>query len=73
MLTGCYQRLFMAGAYCNEFLRESTPDRIQGYGVWDAMQADYLTMRAEARLIRAYTYLMLCDLYGNVPIIDETV
>lgn len=73
VLTGCYQRLFMAGAYCNEFLRESTPDRIQSYGVWDVMQGDYLTMRAEARLIRAYTYLMLCDLYGNVPLIDETV
>lgn len=73
VLTGCYQRLYMAGAYCNEFLRASTESSIKGYGVWEQMSNDYLTMRAEARLIRAYTYLMLCDLYGNVPVIDENV
>lgn len=73
VLTGCYQRLYMAGAYCNEFLRESTPGKIQGYGMWNELQNEYQTMRAEVRLIRAYTYLMLCDLYANVPIIDENV
>lgn len=73
VLTGCYQRLYMAGAYCNEFLRESTEGSIKGHGLWDALKDDYLAMRAEARLIRAYTYLMLCDLYANVPIIDENV
>ena len=73
VVTWTYQRLYMAVAYCNEFLRECTPEKMQERGVWDAMSADYLTLRAEARFIRAYCYSMLCDLYGNVPIIDEYV
>lgn len=73
VVTWTYQRLYMAIAYCNEFLRECTPEKMQERGVWDAMSADYLTLRAEARFIRAYCYSMLCDLYGNVPIIDEYV
>ena len=73
VVTWTYQRLYMSVAYCNEFLRECTPEKMQERGVWDEMSADYLNYRAEARFIRAYCYSMLCDLYGNVPIIDETV
>ena len=73
VVTWTYQRLYMSVAYCNEFLRECTPEKMQERGVWEEMSADYLNYRAEARFIRAYCYSMLCDLYGNVPIIDETV
>lgn len=73
VVTWTYQRLYMAIAYCNEFLRECTPAKMQERGVWNDMSADYLNYRAEARFIRAYCYSMLCDLYGNVPIIDENV
>ena len=73
VVTWTYQRLYMAIAYCNEFLRECTPDKMQARGVWDEMSADYLNYRAEARFIRAYCYSMLCDLFGSVPVIDENV
>ena len=73
VVTWTYQRLYMAIVYCNEFLRECTPAKMQERGVWNDMSADYLNYRAEARFIRAYCYSMLCDLYGNVPIIDENV
>lgn len=73
VVTWTYQRLYMSIAYCNEFLRECTPEKMQERGVWNDMSADYLNYRAEARFIRAYCYSMLCDLYGNVPIIDESV
>ena len=73
VITWTYQRLYMSIAYCNEFLRECTPDKMRGYGVWNEMSADYLNYRAEARFIRAYCYSMLCDLFGGVPYIDEGV
>lgn len=73
VVTWTYQRLYMSIAYCNEFLRQCTPSEMKEYGVWDEMQDDYLAYRAEARFIRAYCYSMLCDLFGAVPLIDETV
>lgn len=71
VVTWTYQRLYMAIAYCNEFLRECNESKLKGYGVWDEMSGDYTYCRAEARFIRAYCYSMLCDLYGSVPYIDE--
>ena len=73
VITWTYQRLYMAIAYCNEFLRECTPAKMQSRGVWDDLKDNYQAYRAEARLIRAYSYVMLCDLFANVPIIDESV
>lgn len=71
VVTWTYQRLYMAIAYCNEFLRECTESKLQSRGLWNEMKDDYLTYRAEARFIRAYCYSMLCDLFGDVPMVDE--
>lgn len=71
VVTWTYQRLYMSIAYCNELLRECTEGKLQGRGLWDEMKDEYLDYRAEARLIRAYCYSMLCDLYGGVPYVDE--
>lgn len=68
-----YQRLYMSIAYCNEFLRECTPDKLRSRGLWDELGAHCNEYRAEARMIRAYAYAQLVDFFGNVPIIDETV
>ncbi|MDD2961584.1 MAG: RagB/SusD family nutrient uptake outer membrane protein [Muribaculaceae bacterium] len=73
VITWTYQRLYMAIAYSNEFLRECTPSKMQDRGVWSEMNGEYLNYRAEARFIRAYCYATLCDLFGSVPFIDETV
>ena len=71
VVTWTYQRLYMSIAYCNELLRECTEGKLQGRGLWDEMKDEYISYRAEARLIRAYCYSMLCDLFGNVPYVDE--
>lgn len=71
VVTWTYQRLYMSIAYCNEILRECTEGKLQSRGLWDEMKGDYISYRAEARLIRAYCYSMLCDLYGGVPYVDE--
>lgn len=61
-----YYRLYMAINYCNEFLRNSVT---LPAGV---LLDDIASMRAEARLIRAYCYSMICDLYGDAPFVDDS-
>lgn len=71
VITWTYQRLYMSIAYCNELLRECTEDKLQSRGLWKEMKDEYISYRAEVRLIRAYCYSMLCDLFGDVPYVDE--
>lgn len=71
VVTWTYQRLYMSIAYCNELLRECTEGKLQSRGLWDELKDEYPAYRAEARLIRAYCYSMLCDLFGSVPYVDE--
>jgi hypothetical protein len=59
--------------YCNEFLRESTDEKLKGRGLYDEMKNDAPYYRAEVRFIRAYCYSMLCDLFGSAPYIDESM
>lgn len=68
-----YQRLYMSIAYCNEFLRECTPEKLQSRGLYNELGSKCGEYRAEARMIRAYSYSQLIDLFANVPIIDESV
>ncbi len=68
-----YQRLYMSIAYANEFLRECTPEKLQARGLWDQLGSKCNEYRAEVRMIRAYAYSQLVDLFANVPIVDETV
>ena len=37
------------------------------------LKDEYQYYCAEARFIRAYSYSMLCDLYGSTPFVDETM
>lgn len=71
VITWTYQRLYMCIAYCNEILRECTEGKLQERGLWNEMQGECASYRAEARFLRAYCYSMLCDLFGPVPYVDE--
>lgn len=69
-LEGLYYRLYHEVDLSNEFLRESTDAKLEGRGqesLKDLMK-DY---RAEARFIRAYSYWVLMDVFGNVPFVTE--
>lgn len=68
-----YYRLYMTIAYCNEYLREATDEKLKSRGLYDKMKQDIEVYRAEVRFIRAYCYSMLCDLYGSGPFIDESM
>jgi hypothetical protein len=54
-----YYRLYMSIGYCNEFLRESTDEKLKSRGLFDKMKSNIEFYRAEARFIRAYCYSMI--------------
>ncbi len=68
-----YTRIYMNVAYANEYLRETTDEKLGNRGVGDELRAKIEGFRAEARVLRAMSYYFLMDLYANVPFIDETV
>jgi hypothetical protein len=70
-LYAVYVRTLQGVAFVNEYLRQTTPDRLAGRGV-DAMLAARIEgFRAEARFIRAYLYWMALDCFGSVPFTTE--
>lgn len=70
-MKGLYYRCLFQISMVNEFLRESTDDKISQRGI-SATDADKIRQfRAEVRFLRAYQYWALMDIYGNPPFIDE--
>ena len=68
-----YYRLYITVALTNEFLREAKDEKIASRGLTDALSGKIVAYRAEARFMRAYCYTMLCDLFGSVPFIDDSL
>jgi len=57
MLRGYYYRLYVSIAFCNQYLED--------FSDLDA------TKTAEVRLLRAFSYYLLLDGYGNVPFVTS--
>ena len=66
-----YSRIFFQVAQVNEFLRQSTDDRLSERGVSQSVQEQMPTWRAEARFLRALSYWHAIDLYGSVPLVEQ--
>ena len=71
MLRGLYTRSLYQITVINEFLRESTDDKLTTRGIAGADADKIAGYRAEARFLRAYQYWVLMDLFGNPPFITE--
>lgn len=67
-----YYRLYTEIAYCNEFIKNTTDEKLNQNGITGANLDEAKAMRAEAKFLRAQAYYHLLDLYGNVPFVDET-
>lgn len=67
-----YYRIYTEIAYCNEFLRNTTDEKLSSNGISGANLDEAKAMRAEAKFLRAQAYYHLLDMYGNVPFVDET-
>jgi hypothetical protein len=70
-LYAVYVRTLQGVAFVNEYLRQTTPDRLAGRGVDAMLAASIEGFRAEARFIRAYLYWMALDCFGSVPFTTE--
>lgn len=71
LINNSYTRIFYEVALCNEFIRETSDDKLSSRGITGAAADDARLQRAEARFLRALAYYHAVDLYGNVPFVTE--
>ncbi|GAB3867391.1 RagB/SusD family nutrient uptake outer membrane protein [Hymenobacter segetis] len=72
LINGLYNRLYYEISICNEFLRESTDEKLSARGITGDAAAAVRAYRADARFLRAVTYYHVIDLFGNGPKATET-
>ncbi len=70
-VAGMYYRVYYQVMLANEFLRQSTDEKVNARGASDAVKADIKTYRAEARFLRALSYFHGVDMFGNIPLVTE--
>ncbi len=68
---GMYYRIFYQITLCNEFIWQSRDEKLNDRGFSAAQVANIVTMRNEARFLRALAYYHAMDLFGNVPFVTE--
>lgn len=66
-----YDRIYYEIAVCNEFIRETTDDKLGSRHISGADLEEAKHYRAEARFLRALAYWHALDLFGNVPFAIE--
>jgi starch-binding outer membrane protein, SusD/RagB family len=66
-----YYRIFFQVMMANEFLRQTTDDKLSERGVQDALRARIQIFRDEARFLRALSYWHGIDFFGNIPLVTE--
>ncbi len=71
-VTAMYSRIFYQVALANQFLRETTDGKLSSRGATAELKTQVTGYRAEARFLRALSYYHAVDLFGNVPLVDET-
>ena len=66
-----YDRIYFQIGIINQFLRETTEEKLNGRGVEESLKAEIRGYRAEARFMRALSYWHAIDFYGNIPFVTE--
>lgn len=68
-----YGKIYSVIGFCNEFLRQTTPDKLSDRGQdSDAnFVAEIEKYRNEARFLRAFGYWVICDAFGHGPFVTE--
>jgi hypothetical protein len=70
-LVSMYYRIYFQVALANEFLRETTDDKLTARNTGSSLRADIQQYRAEARFLRALSYWHGIDLFGSIPLVRE--
>lgn len=66
-----YYRVYFQIGMVNQFLRETTDDKLDGRGVSAELKAKIQLYRAEARFMRALSYWHGIDFFGDIPFVTE--
>jgi starch-binding outer membrane protein, SusD/RagB family len=73
ILLGMFSRTMAEVALANDFLRQSTPEKLSSRGITNAIDvANINTYRQEVRVLRAFAYYNMMDLFGKAPFILES-
>ncbi|MGB4414849.1 MAG: RagB/SusD family nutrient uptake outer membrane protein [Paludibacter sp.] len=70
-VNGLYTRCLYEIALVNEFLRESTDEKLKSRDIPDNAITEIRYFRNEARFLRAFHYWVLMDIFGNPAFVDE--
>jgi len=71
-ILGIYARPIYNITLINEYLRESTDDKLAARNITGSDATDIKRSRAEARFLRAFNYWVMLDLFGKSTFITET-
>lgn len=72
LVLGMFSRTMAQVSFCNEYLRQTTPAKLDSREVNDsALLAEIQDYRNEVKVLRAYAYYVLMDLYGKAPFYTE--
>ncbi len=71
-LNAMYYRVYFQVMMANEFLRQTTDEKLAARGnVSSALYDEIQTYRAEARFLRALSYWHGIDIFGDIPLVTE--
>lgn len=71
-IKGIYARPIYNITLGNEYLRESTDEKLASRGITGTAAADIKKSRAEVRFLRAFNYWVMLDLFGKTTFITES-
>jgi len=72
IILGMYSRAMAEVAFVNEYLRQTTPEKLSSRGVTDATLLSNIELyRNEVRVLRSLAYYHLMDLFGKATFVTE--
>ena len=66
-----FSRVAYQIALCNEFIRQTTDEKLDSRGVDATLKAEIKIYRAEARFLRALSYSHALDMWRNFPFVTD--
>lgn len=71
LILGMFSRTHLTVAFANDFLRQTTDEKLNSRNVSESVRNDIVAFRAEARLLRALSYYYMMDLFGKANFATE--
>ncbi len=72
ILLGMYSRTMGEVAFANDFLKQSTPEKLSSRGITNSSDIANINLyRQEVRVLRAYAYYTMMDLFGKAAMYTE--